>query len=189
MKNKIVYILISFCWASNVFAFDNKIVFLDLDKAFDGYYKTKLADAQLKDQSEIFTADRKEMIEEYQGLQTSFNETHTETSNQLLSDEVREEKRNEAAEMLTKLREQEGKIRNFDETRRKQLEEQGRRMRKRIVAEIQEHVKTFAKKQGYSAVIDTSGQSLNGVPIVLFFDPRVDITTDVLDLLNKGKDQ
>ena len=101
---------------------------------------------------------------------------------------MRDQKRTLAEEKLVELREQESTIRRFDESRRKQLEDQGRRMRKRIVEEIQSLIRTYARNEGIYAVLDISGQSLNGIPLVLYADNRVDITDDILEQLNKGKE-
>ena len=61
--------------------------------------------------------------------------------------------------------------------------------RSRIVEEIQQIVKDYAQKQGYLAVIDSSGQSLNGVENILYADPKIDITDTILGMLNKGKQE
>ena len=60
-------------------------------------------------------------------------------------------------------------------------------MRKRLVEEIQEVVSTFSRQQGYAAVVDSSGDSLNGVPIFVYTDARDDVTQQIVELLNKGK--
>jgi Skp family chaperone for outer membrane proteins len=49
-------------------------------------------------------------------------------------------------------------------------------------------VQIFARNQGYTAVIDTSGQSLNGVELVIYVDKKVDVTPSILELLNKGRE-
>jgi outer membrane protein len=167
---------------------DTTIVFVDLDKAFNEYYKTKLADSQLKEQAEEFNSERKKLVEVYEGLQEEFNKLREDSANPGLTEEARTDLRNQAEEKLIELRDQEQKIRRFDETRRKQLEDQGRRMRKRIVDEIKEKVQIFARNQGYTAVIDTSGQSLNGVELVIYVDKKVDVTPSILELLNKGRE-
>ncbi|MFT5124750.1 MAG: outer membrane protein [Candidatus Omnitrophota bacterium] len=169
-------------------AADTTVVFVDLDKAFNEYYKTKLADSQLKEQAEEFNSERKKLVEVYESLQEAFNKLREDSANPGLKEDARTELRNQAEEKLIELRDQEQKIRRFDETRRKQLEDQGRRMRKRIVDEIKEKVQTFARNQGYAAVIDISGQSLNGVEIVIYVDKKVDVTPSILELLNKGRE-
>jgi outer membrane protein len=156
--------------------------------AFNDYYKTKLADQQLKEQAEDFNSERKQLVEVYEKFQEDFNKLREESSNAALTETARDDLRKQAEEKLIELRDQEQKIRRFDETRRKQLEEQGRRMRKRIVEEIKEKVQTYARNQGFTAVIDISGQSLNGVTLVLYTDKKVDITVNVLELLNKGRE-
>lgn len=161
-----------------------RIVFVNLDKVFNEYYKTKLADEQLKSQADEFNVERKEMIESYEAMQKEFNDLRDESSNPALSEDARNKLRNEAEEKLLEIREQEQKIRNFDNSRRKQLEEQGRRMRKRIVDEIREKVQIYARNKDYYAVIDTSGQSLNGVELVLYTDQRADITASAIQMLN-----
>lgn len=161
-----------------------RIVFVNLDKVFNEYYKTKLADEQLKSQADEFNVERKEMIDSYEAMQKEFSDLREESGNPALNEEARNKLRNQAEEKLLEIREQEQKIRNFDNSRRKQLEEQGRRMRKRIVDEIREKIQVYARNKDYTAVIDTSGQSLNGVELILFTDQRADVTASVIQMLN-----
>lgn len=165
-----------------------KVGIINLDRAFSEYYKTKLADAQLKEQADEFNEERKKLIDEYEKLQEQFAKLRDEAQNIALSESVRSAKRNEAEDKLVELRDFESRIRRFDETRRKQLDDQSRRMRKRIVDEILQTVNNFAKVRGFQLVLDSSAQSLNGVETVLYGDPKLDITDDVLGELNKGKD-
>ena len=172
-----------------VFAAEQSVVFINLDRAFNEFYKTKLADTQLKQQADEFNDERKTLVTDYEKIQKEFGVIRDEAQNTALSDDVRTEKRNLAEEKLVELRDYESRIRRFDESRRKQLDDQSRRMRKRIVEEIQQIVKDYAQTQGYQAVIDSSGQSLNGVEIILYTDPKIEITETILGILNKGKQE
>ena len=169
------------------FAAEQSVVFINLDRAFTEFYKTKLADTQLKEQADEFNGERKSLVDEYEKLQKEFGTIRDEAQNTALSDDVRAEKRGLAEEKLVELRDYESRIRRFDDSRRKQLDDQSRRMRKRIVEEIQLVVKEYAQTQGYQSVIDSSGQSLNGVEMILYTDPKIDITDTILGMLNKGK--
>ena len=64
-----------------------------------------------------------------------------------------------------------------------------RRVRNRIVGEIRDAIKAYAIEQAYSAVIDSSGQSLNAVESIVYHDARLEITDKILEILNKGADQ
>ncbi len=179
--------LLALALSTGAWAADQQIVFVNLDRAFTEYYKTKLADTQLKEQAEDFNGERKKLVDEYEKLQADFTAVRDEAQNTALSDDVRAEKRNLAEEKLVDVRECESKIRRFDESRRKQLDDQSRRMRKRIVDEIRATLESYARTQGYQAVIDSSGQSFNGVELILYTDAKIDITDALLGLLNKGQ--
>lgn len=166
---------------------DARIVFIDLDQVFNEFYKTKLADAQLKEQADEFNEERGNMVEEYEAMNEQFTEAREQAQDTALSEEARNQKRNEAEELLIEIRDYESRIQRFDQTRRKQLEDQGRRMRTRIVEEIRDEIQTYARTQGYQAVIDSSGQSLNAVELILYVDGRVDISDAMIEILNKGR--
>lgn len=166
---------------------DGRIVFIDLDRVFNEFYKTKLADAQLKEQADEFNEERRKMVEEYESMNDRFTAAREQAQDTALSEEARNRQRNTAEELLIEIRDYESRIQRFDQTRRKQLEDQGRRMRTRIVSEIQDEIKKYARSQGFQAVIDSSGQSLNAVETILYVDSRIDISDPVLELLNKGR--
>lgn len=168
---------------------ESRIVFVNLDRVFNEFYKTEQADAQLKEQAEEMTKERQAMLETLRRLQDEFNAAREEAQNTALSDSARSAKRDEAEEKLVEIREQEARIRRWDESRRKQLDEQSRRMRKRIVEEITDTITRFAKTEGCTAIVDSSGQSLNGVEVILYADPQADVTEKILELLNQGKEE
>ena len=60
-------------------------------------------------------------------------------------------------------------------------------MRNRLVEEIQEVVKVYARKENLTLVLDVSANGLNGIPVVAYTDGKRDITSFVIDELNKGK--
>jgi Skp family chaperone for outer membrane proteins len=168
---------------------DGRIVFVDLDRVFTEFYKTKLADQQLQDMATEFNDERAALVEEYEALNETFNAAREQSQDTALSEEARNRSRSEAEELLIEIRDFESRIQRFDQSRRKQLDEQGRRMRGRIVEEIQDEIERYARTQGYQAVIDSSGQSANAVSLVLYADSRVDISDAMLEILNKGRDE
>ncbi len=167
-------------------AVEERVVFVNLDRIFNEFYKTKLADTQLKQQADEFSEEHGKLMADYQRLQDAFKAAKESTQNTALNEEALNKKRDEAEEKLVQLQEYESKIRRFDESRRKQLDDQSRRMRKRIVDEIKVAVTDYARLQGYIAVVDSSGQSLNGVESILYVDGRADITDSVLGALNRA---
>ena len=164
---------------------ETQIVFVNMDRAFSEFYKTKLADEQLKKQAEEFNEERKKLTADFEKLQEQFNILRDEAQNTALSEDARAQKRSAAEEKLIETRDMETRIRRFDEARQKQLDDQTRRMRKRIVDEIRQVIQTYARTESLSTVMDSSGQSFNGVEMVLYQDVRSDITDAILEQLNK----
>ncbi|MDD2238190.1 MAG: OmpH family outer membrane protein [Kiritimatiellae bacterium] len=179
------FLLVALCAGQGAYAAQD-IVTVDMDKLFNKYFKTGLADAQLKEQADEFNEERREMIEQYDAQQADFQKLREEAQNTALSEEERNKKRDEAEDLLLTVREQEQKVRRMEQQRRKQLEDQQQRMRKRIVDEINETISNYAREQNYLAVIDASGQSLNGVSVLIYSSGKLDITDEILQLLNKG---
>lgn len=163
------------------------VVYVNLDKVFDEFYKTKLADGQLKEQAEQYRTERTKMVDDFKKLQDDFKSARDEAQNTALSEEARNTRRSEAEEKLVELREMENKIRRFEESRRRQLDEQTRRVRSKLVDEIKETLATMARDKSYTAVLDSSGENLNGVSTVIYYDAKLDITDALIEVLNKGK--
>ncbi len=166
---------------------DGRIVFVNLDKVFSEFHKTKSADTQLRQVAQEFADERSAMVEEFETMNERFNTVRERAQDIALSEDVRAEKRNEAENLLIDIREFEQRVQEFDQSRRRQIEEQGRRIRERLVAEIQEEIRKYARSQGVSAVLDSSGQSLNAVENVIFVETRFDITDAILEILNRGR--
>jgi len=164
----------------------DQMVFVDLDRVFEEYHKTEMANKQLKAQADEFTAERSGKIKEFEALQAAFDAARDDSQNPALSEDVREAKREEAEEKLIEIRRKEKEIRKYEESRKKQLMDTERRVRNRIVDEIRDSIKTYAVEHGYAAVLDSSGQSLNAVESVVYYDVRLEITDQVLEILNKG---
>lgn len=165
----------------------DRIVFVDMNKVFDEFYKTKLAEGQLKEQETEYKDELKKMVDAFKKLQDDFKAAREESEDRVLSEEARSARRAIAEEKLVELREMEGKIRRFEETRRRQIADQMKRVRDKLVVEIKETLAGYAKSHEFLAVIEVSGDNLNGVPNVLYYNPARDITASLIELLNTGK--
>ncbi len=61
------------------------------------------------------------------------------------------------------------------------------RMRNQIVEEIMKLINDKVKSDNYDLVFDKSGQSLNGVQIVLFSADKMEFSDDIITSLNKTR--
>jgi len=162
-----------------------KIGTIDLRQVFDGYWKTKQADAALKDKAGDLDGDRKKMIDQYTKLKGDYKTALEKANEQAVSAEEREKRKKGAETKLTELNDLESNITQFDRQARTTLDEQQRRMRDNILAEIKAVIETKARSGGFSLVLDTAGETANRTPEVLFTSGENDITKAVLAQLNE----
>ena len=60
------------------------------------------------------------------------------------------------------------------------------RMRQSILKEINDVIAKEAKDAGYTLVLDKSGNTDKGVPTIIFSQESLDITEEIIKVLNKN---
>jgi outer membrane protein len=165
-------------------AAEQKIGVIDLKEVFDKYYKTKLADAQIKDEAGGLDKDRKALTDQYQKLSGEYKKALDDANNQAVSADEREKCKKSAEGKLVEINDLEGAIKQFDRTARGNLEEKQRIAREKILAEIKTVVTAKAKAGGYTLVLDSAGEALSRTSIVFYNNGEHDLTPGVLAQLN-----
>jgi outer membrane protein len=164
----------------------NRIATVDLRKIFDTYWKTKQADAALKDRQADLEKDDKTMRDDWKKAKDEYQSLLTDANNQTLSIEERDKRKKAAEDKFKQIKDSEDAIVQYERQARANIDEQRKRMRDRIVEEIRTAVNGKAKAAGYALVLDTAAESVNNTPIVLFSNNENDMTDAVLALLNAG---
>jgi outer membrane protein len=162
-----------------------KIGIIDLRKVFDNYYKTKIADAGLKEEAGELDAQKKEMVESFRKQEEEWKKLLDRANDQALSSDQRDRSKKEAEQKLVSLKEMEQTITGFERSARARLSEKQRRKRDQVLVEIREVIDARAKAAGYSLVLDTAAESIANTPIVIFSSGENDLTEIVLNKLNE----
>ncbi len=163
-----------------------RIATVDLRKLFDNYWKTKQADASLKDRAADIEKDHKAMIEEWKKAKDEYQTLLADANNQALSIEERDKRKKSAEEKFKLIKDNEEAIAQYERQARTTLDEQRKRMRDKIVEEIRAVVKAKATSAGYGTVFDTAAESSSGTPILLYASNENDLTDAILSQLNAG---
>lgn len=164
-----------------------KIVFVDLEQLFTLYYKTELAQNQIKEQAADIKYERENMEEEIVELRSEVERLRAEARDEVFTEEVRESKRNQFEEKLVKMQSLNQELVQYEKLRTEQLEQQKARMSRKLFDEIHEAITTYAREKGYVAVIDRSSQSRAATQVVMYVDRQYDITAELLVVLNAGQ--
>lgn len=184
MKPRLTLLLLGlFAFAVSALA-QPKIAIVDVQKVFEDYYKTKAADAQLKDSAADLTKEGNAYMEQYKKMGDEYKKLLEEASNQAVSIDEREKRKKLAEGKLVEIKELEATVRQFEKTAATTISERKRQLRDKLLAEIRAVINTKVKAAGYSLVLDASAESINQTPIVIYQSGENDLTAAVLEQLN-----
>lgn len=162
-----------------------KIGTVDMNKTFREYSKTKDAEAKINDAKNQAKKEYDERADSYKKALDDINNLNKQLEAPALSADAKAAKAKERDDKISNIKNMEREITEFRQTRERQLQEQALRMREGIVKEITDVVMERVKASKLDLVFDKSGNSLNGVPVVMYAPDSVDFTNDVITTLNK----
>lgn len=164
-----------------------KVGTVDMNKVFSSYYKTKEAETRINEARASAKKDLDDRMDTYKKNLDSINKLNEDLQKPELSKDAKESKSKQRDEKISETKNLEREITEFRTTREKQLQEQAVRMRNGIVEEITKLVQEKVKSEAFDLVLDRSGSSLNGVPILLYAKESMDFSDDIINALNKNK--
>jgi len=164
-----------------------RIVTVDLNKIFNDYYKTPIASAKLKETADSFNKELDDTLTNYKKGIDELNKLREDQDKPEYTAEVREQKRKAVADKLAETQKMQRDIDDYRTTHRKILDEQVQRMRQTILKEINDIISKEARDAGYLLVLDKSGNTLNGTPSVVYSQDSLEITDDIIKILNKNQ--
>jgi len=161
-----------------------KIGTVDLRKLFDGYWKTKTAQAALTDRKSQLDKDDKSMRDDLKKGSDAYQQLLEESNDQALSSDERDKRKQAAADKMKQLQDSKAAIDQYERQAQVTLSEQSQRMRESILNEIKAAVSSQAKAGGYTFVFDSAAETANATPAVIYTNGENDLTDAVLKQLN-----
>ncbi len=161
-----------------------KIGAVDMQKVFAEYYKTKKAEAELKDRAAGYDKELKASLAELQKTQEDGRKLQADSESPVYDEKKKAELRRVVEGKLQEFRIMQGRLEDMANSRKKDLAEQQSRIRGAIVEEINKVIQDYAKKNGFTIIIDRTGMTLSGVPPFVYVQESLDITADIIKLLN-----
>ena len=162
-----------------------KIGTVDMQRAFKDYNKTKDAEVKINDAKTAAKKEYDDRAENYKKALDEINNLNKQLESPALSADKKTGMAKERDDKIANIKSMEREISDFRQTRERQLQEQLMRMREGIVKEITDVVMEKVKAKSLEFVLDKSGVSINGVPVVLYAPESVDFTNEIIETLNK----
>ncbi|HEX5492899.1 MAG TPA: OmpH family outer membrane protein [Candidatus Udaeobacter sp.] len=183
---KSLLILSALTLAAPIGAFaQGKIGTVDMQRAFKDYNKTKDAEAKINEAKNAAKKEYDDRAEAYKKALDEINNLNKQLESPALSADKKTGMAKERDEKIANIKSMEREISDFRQTRERQLQEQLMRMREGIVKEITDVVIEKVKTKSLDFVLDKSGMSINGVPVVMYSPENVDFTNEIIETLNK----
>ena len=164
-----------------------KILVVDIAKLFDNHYKTQEQQAKLQadetkaqDQLAQITKDGNALVEQ-------FKELDEQSKNPAASAEAKTKAQGEAQKKYDEIQQKRSEQNSFVQNTRTTLQQRFQTFKTLMVEEITKVAVEIAKKKGATFLIDKSGPSLAGVSNILYSDPTLDITDEVMAEINKDR--
>jgi len=164
-----------------------KLAVVDTSRVLKEYYKTALAETHIQQQFDDIAAERDKLMAQHKKLKQDFETLRVESQNNALTEAARDKKKEQAEEALSAVIEIENTIREKAASRKKDLEGEGRKIQGELAKSIKAAVSACSQKGGFTLVLAQGGLLANGLESVMYADPKMDITDEVLKILNADK--
>lgn len=163
-----------------------KIGTVDMNRAFKEYNKTKDSEKKINEAKDAAKKEFDDRAENYKKALEEINKLNQQLDSPALSADKKTSMAKDRDDKIANIKNMEREINEFRQTRERQLQEQAMRMRENIVKEITDVIMERVKTNNYDIVFDKSGQSMNGVNVLMHAKDSMDFTTDVITALNKN---
>ena len=167
----------------------NKIAIVNMEDVFKNFYKTKINSARFNKQAATYKEYADQLAASQIKLEEEFRSLRDASQNIALPETERESKRLAARDKYRQLQAKQSELETYNQEKSSQLKEQYDKMRKELLTEIRKCVAKYASKNGFATVLDASGNTTNDIPMVLYYKPEMDISDQILKILNKGVKQ
>jgi outer membrane protein len=162
-----------------------KVGTVDMNRAFKEYNKTKDSEKKINEAKDAAKKEYDDRAENYKKALDEINKLNQQLDSPALSADKKTSMAKDRDDKIANIKNMEREINEFRQTRERQLQEQAMRMRENIVKEITDVIMERVKTNNYDMVFDKSGQSMNGVNVLMHSKDSMDFTTDVITALNK----
>ncbi len=162
------------------------IAVVNLERVFNEFYKSRIAEDAIKEQAEVYRSYMLRQNDELRKLTEEARTARSDALNLALSEEEQKQAGEKADQLETAVREKRAEIELYARGRSDDMRRLESKKRAEIMEEILVEVRRRAAAEGFSYVFDSSGQTMNMQPSVLVFPDSADITDGVITELNRS---
>jgi outer membrane protein len=164
-----------------------KILVVDLAKLFDNHWKTQEQQAKLKADGAKAQDQIAQLQKDGNALVDQFKELDEQSKNPTATAEAKAKAQTDAQKLYDQIQQKRSELNSFAQNTQSTLRQRFETFKTLMIEEITKVAVDIAKKKGATFLVDKSGPTLVGVSNILYFDPSLDITDEVMAELNKDR--
>lgn len=168
------------------YAGTSNIAVVDLEKVFREYYKSKIAEDQIRRQAGAYRSYLERLNTQLKEAQTNAANARADALNLGLSATERTKAEQRAAAAIRAVSEKRAEIELYSSGRAKDMQKLEADKRGEIMSDIRAELRRRAAAGGYDFVFDVSGKTTNNQPAILLYPEKHDLTREVINSLNRG---
>ncbi|MEX2607041.1 MAG: OmpH family outer membrane protein [Kiritimatiellia bacterium] len=161
-----------------------EMVVIHFQTVFEEFYELRIEDQKLRASVQEFQREQEIKVQELQAKQEAFNQLRSRAAQPEVSNEEREQIAEEAVQQLEELNREQQAIQEERNQFQQDLEAKGIRLRRGIVDKVTRKITEMAEARNWTLVLDSSAKAPNGLPVVHFATPAMDMTQVVIRELN-----
>jgi Skp family chaperone for outer membrane proteins len=159
-------------------------VVIHFQTVYEQFYELQREDQKLRASVNEFQQAQEAKVQALQAKQEAFNQLRSRAAQPEVSNEERQQMAETATQQLEALNREQQAIREERDRFQKDLEAKGIRLRRGIVEKVTNRISEIAEAQNWSLVLDSSAKAANGLPMVHYAAPAMDMTQMVIRELN-----
>jgi outer membrane protein len=164
-----------------------KILVVDLAKLFDNHWKTQEQQAKLKADGAKAQDQIAALQKDGNALVDQFKELDEQSKNPTATAEAKAKAQADAQKLYDQIQQKRSELNSFAQNTQSTLRQRFETFKTLMIEEITKVAVDIAKKKNATFLLDKSGPTLVGVSNILYFDPSLDITDEVMAELNKDR--
>jgi outer membrane protein len=164
-----------------------KILVVDLAKIFDTHWKTKEQVAKLQADQAKAQDQASQMQKDGNALVEQFKELDEQSKNPTATAEAKAKAQADAKSKYEEIQQKQSEFKAFAQNAQSTMRQRSQTFKTLMIEEISKAAVDIAKKKGATFLLDKSGPTLAGVSNILYSDPALDITDEVVAEMNKDR--
>ncbi len=164
-----------------------KILVVDLGKLFESHWKTQEQNAKLQADSAKAQEQVTQLQKEGNALLTEFKDLDEQAKNPTASAEAKAKVQVTAQKKYDEIQAKRSELNSFVQNTQNNLRQRSQTFKTLMLDEISKAAVEIAKKKGATFLLDKSGPTLAGVSSILYFDPTLEITDEVMAEINLSR--